>query len=91
MAIFQKTSQAEEDLIDIWLYIARDNPSAANNLLDTFEKKGQMLAENLESGQARSDIAINFRHLPIGRYLMLYRTIPGGIELVRVVLGMRLL
>ena len=37
MAVFQKTAQAEEDLIDIWLYIAQDNPDAANQLLDTFE------------------------------------------------------
>ena len=46
MAIFQKTAQAEEDLIDIWLYIAQDNPAAADNLLDTFEEKGLLLAEN---------------------------------------------
>ena len=33
MAVFQKTARAEEDLIDIWLYIAQDNPDAANQLL----------------------------------------------------------
>jgi toxin ParE1/3/4 len=91
MAIFQKTAQAEEDLIDIWLYIAQDNPAAADRLLDTFEEKGWLLAENPELGQARSDIAKDFHHLPVGRYLMLYRKIPGGIEMVRVVQGMRLL
>jgi len=73
VAIFQKTSQAEEDLIDIWLYIARDDPAAADTLLDTFEEKGQLLAENPELGQARPDIAEDFRYLPVGRYLMLYR------------------
>ena len=71
MAIFHKTSQAEEDLIDIWLYIAQDNPSAADNLLDTFKEKGRLLAENPELGQTRPDIAIEFRYLPVGRYLML--------------------
>jgi len=70
MAIFQKTAQAEEDLIDIWLYISLDNP---------------------ELGQARPDIAEDFRYLPLGHYLMLYRIIPNGIELVRVIQGMRLL
>jgi len=91
MAIFQKTSQAEEDPTDIWLYIAQDNPDAADNLLDSFEEKGQLLAENPELGQASPDIAEDFRYLPVGRYLMLYRLIPDGIELVRVVQGMRLL
>jgi plasmid stabilization system protein ParE len=31
MAIF-----SEDDLIDIWLYIAQENPVAADQLLDTF-------------------------------------------------------
>ena len=89
MAVFQKTAQAEEDLIDIWQYIAQDNPDAADRLLDIFEEKGWLLAENPKLGQARPDIAEDFRYLPVGRYLMLYREIPGGIELVRVVHGMR--
>ena len=91
MALFLRTAQAEEDLIDIWLYIAQDNPDAADSLLDTFEEKGQLLAENPKLGQTRPDIAEQFRYLPVGRYLMLYREIPGGIELVRVMQGMRLL
>jgi len=91
MALFSKTVQAEEDLIDVWLYIAQDNLPAADRLLDTFEEKGWLLSENPELGQARPDIAKNLRYLPIGRYLMLYRIIPGGIELVRVVQGMRML
>lgn len=91
MAVFRKTAQAEEDLVHIWLYIAQDNPGAANQLLDAFEEKGQLLAANPKLGQARPDIAEDFRYLPVGRYLMLYRVITDGIELVRVVPGMRLL
>ncbi len=91
MAVFKKTAQSELDLIAIWLYIAQDNPSAADHLLDTIEEKGWLLAENPKLGQARPDIAEDFRYLPVGRYLMLYREIPGGIELVRVVHGMRML
>ena len=33
MAVFQKTAQAEEDLIDIWLYIAQDNPDKVFTVL----------------------------------------------------------
>ena len=89
MAVFQKTAQAEEDLIDIWLYIAQDNPAAADDLLDTFEEKGWLLADNPKLGQARPDIAEEFRYLPVGRYLMQYRESSGGVELVRVAQGMR--
>ena len=89
MVVFQKTAQAEEDLIDIWLYIAQDNPAAADELLDTFEEKGWLLADNPKLGQARPDIAEEFRYLPVGRYLMQYRESSGGVELVRVAQGMR--
>ena len=89
MAVLQKTAQAEEDLIDIWLYIAQDNPAAADDLLDTFEEKGWLLADNPKLGQARPDIAEEFRYLPVGRYLMQYRESSGGVELVRVAQGMR--
>ena len=86
-----RTAQTEEDLIDIWLYIAQDNPEAADRLLDIFEEKGQLLSDNPQLGQSRPDISDGFRYLPVGRYLLLYREIPGGIELVRVVQGMRML
>ena len=91
MPTFKKTAQAEEDLIDIWLYVAQGNPVAADELLETFEEKGWLLADNPKLGQARPDIATDFRYFPVGHYLMLYREITEGIELIRVVQGMRLL
>jgi hypothetical protein len=40
-------------------------------------------------GPARPDIAKELRYHPVGNYLLLYRVIPNGIELVRVVHGAR--
>ncbi|HTR16710.1 MAG TPA: type II toxin-antitoxin system RelE/ParE family toxin [Acetobacteraceae bacterium] len=37
MATCLRTARAEEDLIDIRLYIASDKPPAANKLLDRIE------------------------------------------------------
>jgi len=28
MPVIQRTAQAEEDLIDIWIHVAQDNPAA---------------------------------------------------------------
>jgi plasmid stabilization system protein ParE len=44
---------------------------------------------NPHMGPARSDIAKELRYHPVGNYLLLYRIISGGIELVRVVHGAR--
>jgi plasmid stabilization system protein ParE len=40
-------------LIDIWTYIARHNPSAADRLLDLLDEKSRFLAHNPRLGAAR--------------------------------------
>jgi toxin ParE1/3/4 len=89
MPEIRRTAQAEEDLIELWLYIAQDNPGAADRLLDEIEDKCLLLAANPRLGPARPDIAPDCRSFPVGRYLILYRLIPDGIEVVRVVQGSR--
>ncbi len=84
-----RTAQAEEDLVEIWTYIGRDNPAAADRLLDLLDAKSQSLAHNPQIGRARNDIAAGVRHFPVGRYLILYRDIGDGVEIVRYVHGMR--
>ncbi len=37
--------EAEQDLLDIWLYIAEDNPINADRFLDRLEGKALKLAE----------------------------------------------
>ena len=89
MTIVQRTAQADEDLIDLWVYITQDNSAAADHLLDEFEKKFALLAGQPRLGAARSDIAPGLRHFPAGNYLILYRETDDGIEVVRVVHGAR--
>jgi len=89
MVIAKRTAQAEQDLIDLWLYIAQDNPDAADRMLDELESKFQLLAEQPYLGPARPEIAQEMRLFPVGSYLILYREVTGGVEIVRVVHGAR--
>ena len=89
MGIVKRTAQAEDDLIDIWLYIAQDNPDAADKVLDELEDESVLLSDQPRLGPSRPDIAPELRYFPVGSYLILYRIIEGGIELVRVVHGAR--
>jgi toxin ParE1/3/4 len=66
-----------------WLYIAQYNPGAADRLLDEIEEKFFLLADQPQLGPARPDIAEECRYFPVGNYLILYRIISGGIEVVR--------
>lgn len=83
------TLQAEIDLIEIWQFIANDNPSAATRLLKDLDNRTKSLLANPELGVARPDIRKNYRHLIHVNYLILYRIIPEGIEIVRYLHGAR--
>jgi toxin ParE1/3/4 len=89
MARVTRRARAEADLIEIWSYIAEDNPQAADQLLDKIDEACARLAEYPYLGRTRPDLAEDLRHSVIGRYLILYREIAGGIEIIRVLHGAR--
>jgi toxin ParE1/3/4 len=89
VATFTRTARAEEDLIEIWNYIAPDNFAAADRVLDRIETVCERLAENPRMGPARPDLAQGLRYFVSGSYLVIYREAPGGVEIVRVVHGAR--
>lgn len=91
MAHVTRSARAEEDLVQIWLYVARDNPTAADKLLDTVDAACHRLAQNPRMGPARPDLAPDLRYFIVGRYLVLYRALRDGIDVVRVVHGARYL
>ncbi|HEX5416426.1 MAG TPA: type II toxin-antitoxin system RelE/ParE family toxin [Chloroflexota bacterium] len=89
MARVSYTQLAREDLLAIWSYIAADNPTAADRVLDAIDSRCARLGENSKLGRARPDIAPELRYFPVGNYLIFYREIRGGVEIVRVLHGAR--
>lgn len=84
-----KRPQAEADLEDIWWHIAQDNPDAADRLLDNIEERCITLARFPYIGTSRDELLPDLRSLPVGNYLVFYLSIADGIEVVRVLPGMR--
>lgn len=89
MAAVYFTRRARQDLIDIWLHIAADDPGAADRVLDRLELAATNLTENPRMGPARGDIRPDLRYLVSDTYLILYRIAEDGVEIVRVVHGRR--
>jgi toxin ParE1/3/4 len=84
-----RTLRAEEDLIEVWTHIARDDTRAADRTLDELERRTLLLVRHPEIGRERPDIAAGVRYLTSGSYLILYRLTPDFIEVVRYVHGRR--
>jgi len=86
---FKVTGAAEDDLLDIWEYIAEDNESAANKFLHGLNTKFQALSEQPGIGRERFDLIQNIRSFPFGRYVIFYRITHFGIEITRILHGSR--
>ncbi len=84
-----QSPEAEADLIEIWEYIAQYNEEAADKLIDTINQKAILLANSPYMGQVRSELQPSIRSFPVGKYVLFYRPIENGIELVRIIHGAR--
>jgi len=89
LARVERSNLAESDLLDIWSYIARENPGAADRFLDLIAQKLEMLAKSPEIGRRREELAPRLRSFPVGRYVIFYRTAEQGIEVSRVLSAYR--
>ena len=89
MVILRRTRQAEIDLLEIWEYIAGENIRAADKVVRGLDARSHELLDNPKLGPARDDIVKGMRHLVMDNYLILYRIIDDGIEIVRYLHGAR--
>ena len=89
MSSIEKTPRAETDAIDIWLYIAKDNPSAATETVYEIEQRLQSLAAMPESAEAVPEFGRHIRRSSVGNYVVYYRPINDGIEVIRILQGSR--
>lgn len=89
MSIVVKRPRAELDLLDIWDYIADDSFDQADEFLDRIEGKLQNLARNPGLGRRREELLPGLQSFPIGNYVVFYRGIADGIDVIRVLHGSR--
>lgn len=89
MSAVLRTPEARLDLVDAALYIAEDDPAAADRFLDAIAKTMQRLARHPLLGRTRPELAPGLRSFPHRQYVIFYRPIDRGIEVVRVLHGSR--
>lgn len=87
---FRLRPEAEADLLDIVRHIADDNPAAAWRWYDSILERCRLLGDMPRIGVARPEVSPGLRMFPVGNYLILYREVDGGADIVRVVAGARM-
>ncbi|HTU21148.1 MAG TPA: type II toxin-antitoxin system RelE/ParE family toxin [Gemmataceae bacterium] len=82
-----RTDRAELDLINILVHLGRHSRAASDRFADEVDRICQRLAELPGLGAVREDVPGGVREFTIGNYILFYRPIDGGIELLRVLDG----
>jgi len=85
-------STAERDLTEILEYIMKDNPSAAEALLDEFDHSISRLSSNPDLGVVPKDVRLKnlgYRILIIRKYLVFYVVKTGFVQIRRIIHGAR--
>lgn len=78
------TSQADEDMHEIWLYILPKNMRSADAIVDKFNALFLTLCDQPLMGRARPEFGDNIRSFPMKNYIILYRPASNTIEIIRV-------
>lgn len=91
MSSFELSPEAKEDLQDIWVCIAADNPVAADELEAAIYAACELLALNPRLGHKRPDLTDEpVLFWPVrGRYLVIYAQATKPLQVVRILHGSR--
>lgn len=84
-----RSSQSELDLVEIWRYIASDNPGAATKLLQRIDRRIQSLPKFPYIGESQPQFGENTRRIIEGNYLIFYVLLPDAIHVLRIYHGAR--
>ena len=84
MSQLRISPRASSDLIEIWIYIADDSVANADAFIDKLYQAIQALGRQPGSGRHREELAPGIQSFPFGRYIIFYRAVTSGIEIVRV-------
>jgi|SRR6185312_3764456 len=90
MKLYRLLKDAECDLDTIFVYWAeRASLGAADRVVDAITERFWLLGEHPEAGRSCSDFARGVRCFPAGRYLIYYRKLRRGVEILHIFHGAR--
>ena len=89
---FRILPEAEVELDEIWLYVARESNSIenANRLIDSITGRFWLLGQHTQVGRRRDhDLRPGLRSFPVGEYVIIYRIVGDDALILHVMRGNR--
>ena len=89
---FRLLQEAEAELDDIWLYVARESGSSdiATRLIEGITDRFWLLAQHPQIGRRRdADLRPGLRSFSVGAYVIVYRTEGEDVLILHVMRGSR--
>ena len=85
------SAPAEQDLDDIWNYVAKSAVSTdvADRLIDSITRMFSLFAQAPGAGTYREEIAPGIRAFPVANYIIYYTETERHVVIARVLHGMR--
>ena len=85
----RRTSKAEQDILDIWRYVALDNIKSADAVLRRVDEVVHLLAAYPHLGAPQERFRAGLRCMAVGSYLIFYDHTPDELRILRVLHGGR--
>ncbi len=86
---YQLSREAEQDLEDIWVYLAEQDEIGADRAIAKLLDHLPMLAQFPEMGKLRDELLAELRSFPVKPYIVFYFVQANCIEIVRILHGSR--
>ncbi|WP_293343044.1 type II toxin-antitoxin system RelE/ParE family toxin [Microcoleus sp. CAWBG58] len=87
MAGYILAPSAKRDMKEIAGYIAQFNPDSARRLTQAIKQQCKLLANFPNMGRNQDDFEPGLQSFPVENYLIFYRAVGEGVEIVRVLSG----
>jgi toxin ParE1/3/4 len=84
MPTVKVAAAAEEDLRNIWAYVAEHNAEAASKLVKAITSRFAILRDHPHMGREQSRLLVNLRSFVVKDYFIFYQPFDDGIEILRV-------
>ena len=84
MPIIKVATAAEEDLKEIWAYVAEHNTEAASKLVKEITRRFAMLRDHPHMGREQDELLVDLRSFMVKSYIIFYQPFEDGIEILRV-------